>query len=466
MGTGEKRSGMKHRKNGPKITLALFLGIAIGLAGCQSQATPTPMHAEPSEEPAPSTLLPTTTTIPSTTPTPTPTLTATPTIGPEITLTQTHPTVSYSIPLTIQRLTESEAVLYFVLDHSAEGYLFYGSTSAGSFTNAERLDGSQLTHLITLTNLEAGRNYQAAVGLLTEGGYMSPGLDEGLWDPIQFRTPVEGSWPIRVGVIGDSGFGEQLTFNLASQMVEIELDFVLHTGDVVYKVEDNVDAAEAYQEKYYLPFSTLLHKMPILAVPGNHEYDTAAEVKQVPYYYLAFPQVPGWTPQSELNLRQYYSYEVGYVQFLFLDSQVFWRGQGAEEQSRWLEERLSDNRFSISIPVVHVPPFSSGLHPTDGIPLERTWVPLFEKYHVPLVLSGHDHNYQRLVVGRTTYVVSGGGSGVIYPMSDPHPAGVSFSAKSHFLLLTLHPNFLELDAVAMDGEILDEVVIEIGDIDR
>jgi hypothetical protein len=187
-------------------------------------------------------------------------------------------------------------VLHFVLDQSAEGgYLFFGPTSNGSFTNIEHLEGNGLTHLVTLTNLEAGTIYQAAVGLLTKDGYKSPGFTGDFWDPIVFRTPVDGPSIVRIGVIGDSGFGEKLTFDLTEQMSQYELDFVIHAGDVVYKVEQDAVAVEAYQRKYFLPFSTLLHKMPILAVPGNHEYDAAAEMNQVPYYYLVFPQVPGWT---------------------------------------------------------------------------------------------------------------------------------------------------------------------------
>jgi hypothetical protein len=101
------------------------------------------------------------------------------------------------------------------------------------------------------------------------------------------------------------------------------------------------------------------------------------------------------------------------------------------------------------------------LHVNDGIPVERNWVPLFDEYNVPLVLSGHDHNYQRLVVNGVTYVISGGGSSVIYPMDNPRPETVSFSAKSHFVLLTFFPDFINLEAISIDGEIIDVAEIRI-----
>ena len=52
-----------------------------------------------------------------------------------------------------------------------------------------------------------------------------------------------------------------------------------------------------------------------------------------------------------------------------------------------------------------------------GTSTER-WVPLFERYGVQLVLSGHDHNYQRFVARNgVAYVVHGGGAASLYPLS-------------------------------------------------
>jgi len=90
-------------------------------------------------------------------------------------------------------------------------------------------------------------------------------------------------------VIGDSGFGQPVTAKLAEQMAGYPLDFVIHTGDVVYNAGANANPAEAFALKYFQPFSPLLHQLPIYAVPGNHEYAQDARIEGVPYYYHVFP---------------------------------------------------------------------------------------------------------------------------------------------------------------------------------
>ena len=56
------------------------------------------------------------------------------------------------------------------------------------------------------------------------------------------------------------------------------------------------------------------------------------------------------------------------------------------------------------------PPYTCGGH-SGNTHVVRDWVPLFERYGVQLVLSGHDHNYQRFAPRNgVTYVVHGGGA--------------------------------------------------------
>jgi predicted phosphodiesterase len=445
-----------------KLFLTFLLGIILLLTGCRPGTVPIPTAVMDTATPEIISVISTSTQFPAPTPIPTQRQSPTATVGPELILTEPHLEISYTIPLTSQWVSETAAVFHFALDELAEGFLFYGLVSEGAFTEAVSINGNDLDHQITINGLEKDTLYQAAVGLFTEAGYRLPRFLGEQWDPIQFRTSAADQWPIRIGVIGDSGFGGQVTRTLTEQMADYDPDFVLHTGDVVYRVEENADAVEAFIAKYYLPFSAVLHEMPIYPVPGNHEYDAAAIWGDDPYYYAAFPPLPGWISGSGGELRQFYALELGSVQFIFLDTQEFWQEQGVGEQTLWLEERLKDNRFLISIPVLHVPPFSSGLHASEGVIIERVWVPLFERYNVPLVLSGHDHNYQRLIVNGITYVISGGGSNVLYTLADPHPGSMFFSATSHFVLLSLYRDRLELEAISMEDEVIESVVIELG----
>jgi acid phosphatase len=93
--------------------------------------------------------------------------------------------------------------------------------------------------------------------------------------------------------------------------------------------------------------------------------------------------------------------------------------------------------------------------------VRQEWVPLFERHGIALVLSGHDHNYERLRRDGLTYVVSGGGSSVLYRMRDRLPESESFAARTHFVLLDLHQDRIELQAVALGGELLDRATISV-----
>ena len=143
-----------------------------------------------------------------------------------------------------------------------------------------------------------------------------------------------------------------------------------------------------------------------------------------------------------------------------LDSQVFFGIAGREEERLWLAERLADKRFRASIPVFHVSPFSSSsVHRDEGIPVRQNWVPLFEGANVPLVLSGHTHQYERLEINAITYIVSGGGSAITYAPGAMLPESQVFARKSHFVLAELYADRLDLTSLSVEGEPIDRVTI-------
>jgi predicted phosphodiesterase len=262
---------------------------------------------------------------------------------------------------------------------------------------------------------------------------------------------------LRVGVIGDSGFGDPATFALAVAMAAYKVDFVIQMGDAVYRVDENDSPAEAFSEKWYLPFSALLHEMPVYPVVGNHDVEPATRNDQgLPFYYEAFPSFDETASGSQ---RRWASFGRNGVQFLLLDTQAFYGEADNEAQSSWLAERLSDTQYKYSIPAFHIPPFSSDIvHSQDGLPV-RAWTSLFEQANVPLVLSGHAHNYERLEQNGVTYIVSGGGSQALYASGVIAPQSKVFISQTHFTLLEIYEEHLDITAISRDGDILDQKTI-------
>ncbi len=318
------------------------------------------------------TTVPTRTLAPTQTPSPTSAPTSTPTPKPtqtqqSIILADTLSEVGYNLPLTIQHVSETGATLFFELETPADGGLLYWSSAEPDQISVVPISADVDRHQVRLEGLIPGAQYQAVVGLSVGGNlYQSPNFRGREWGLVNFHT-LGGEEPLRIGVIGDSGLGEQSTLALAEQMASQDLDFVLHTGDVVYLMNNHPDPFEAYAEKYYEPLAPLLHEMPIYPVVGNHDIERATLWEGKPFYYYAFPPfiTPTYSPSDFNGQNQWYAVAFGPLQFLMLDTQTLFGEAGLAEQTAWLEDRLADERFEFTIPVFHVPPYSSGPHAAE-----------------------------------------------------------------------------------------------------
>ena len=95
--------------------------------------------------------------------------------------------------------------------------------------------------------------------------------------------------------------------------------------------------------------------------------------------------------------NQYYSFNFQNVHFLVMSTEVFFP-MGSPEYSfvnKDLKAASTNPSIKWIIVLYHRPSYTSpSVHP--GIVLWReTYHPLFDQYHVDLVLQGHNHNYQR-----------------------------------------------------------------------
>ena len=77
----------------------------------------------------------------------------------------------------------------------------------------------------------------------------------------------------------------------------------------------------------------------------------------------------------------------------------------------WLEQELKASSSKWKIPVFHHPLYSSGDRHGSDISLREVLEPLFLKYNVSVVLTGHDHFYERVKPqkGIVYFVVGSGG---------------------------------------------------------
>ena len=111
---------------------------------------------------------------------------------------------------------------------------------------------------------------------------------------------------------------------------------------------------------------------------------------------------------------------------------------------------------------LHHPPYSAGYQGSDEA-ARAAFTPLFERYGVQLVLSGHDHDYQRSeAIDGVTYVVTGAAAGTRRTGEDDFTAA-SFSWHS-FVELGVYPDRIVGRAVNQDVRVADEWVLRHADV--
>lgn len=244
-------------------------------------------------------------------------------------------------------------------------------------------------------------------------------------------------------------FGDTRTrHDLHRKVIEAILKYsdphlVIHTGDLV---ADGVDTAQ--WPLFFEIERELLKRAAFYPVLGNHERGN--------YKFYDFFEVRS----------PYYSFDWGQVHFTILNTDIgnvaistaekekFW-----DEQRRWLIEDLRGaQKAQFRVVVMHHPPFTAvARRQTGGGNIwARTLIPIFEQNKVQLVFNGHDHNYQRHEFGGIHYVVTGGGGAPLYPVDGPM-AGITKKvvATEHFVRLLVSPGLARVQAVGLDGTVLD-----------
>ncbi len=126
-------------------------------------------------------------------------------------------------------------------------------------------------------------------------------------------------------------------------------------------------------------------KSRMLPTVGNHEYQTAAAAGYFGYFGAAAAPPNGW-----------YAQDVGTWRVYVLNSECTFVGcTAASAQVAWLTADLESHPRQCVMALWHEPRFSSGVH-GDATGMSAIWSTLYAA-GAELVLSGHDHDYERLL---------------------------------------------------------------------
>ncbi len=257
------------------------------------------------------------------------------------------------------------------------------------------------------------------------------------------ETPLpnrEGS--LKFGVLGDFGTGSREQYELGEQMAALHDSFkyqlVVLTGDNLYGSERPQD----FVKKFEMPYKALLDRnVKFYASLGNHD---AREQR----YYRLF----------NMDGKLYYTFNPhADVRFFALESTY-----PTPEQFEWLEGELKASTSNWKIVFFHHPLYSSGDRHGSDIRLREVLEPLFLKHNVSVVLTGHDHFYERLKPqkGIPYFVVGSGGQlrkGNIDRQSGLTAAG--FDTDLVFMAAEIVGDEMYFRAISRQGRTVDSGVL-------
>lgn len=310
-------------------------------------------------------------------------------------------------------------------------------------------------HEAQLGPLAAGTSYTYRVYL--DG---ADALPSAAATDLVFRTPDSG--PFSFLALGDSGDGGSGQRAVARRMASQAAGMVLHLGDAAYDTGTFAD----YKNYFFNIYSPWLASTPFYVAPGNHEYYFLGGEA---FRDLFSPPVNGVPPQGRGLV---YSFDRGEVHFIVLDSNLPLEqaGSGDNWMLRWAEQDLAATRKLWRVAVFHHTPFPTSTHVGDRncVLAQDLLTPILERQGVHLVLSGHEHVYQRSFPRRagvfspsgpgTVYVTSGGGGSSVYPPG-PSPYIAASSGVSHFLRADVDGGRMQVTAIDPDGVAQDTFVL-------
>jgi len=227
-----------------------------------------------------------------------------------------------------------------------------------------------------------------------------------------------------IGVIGDYGAASEGHYeqelSVANLVKSWNPDFIITVGDNNYywgeasTIDTNI--GQFYHE-YIYPYTGVYGAGAVsnrfFPCLGNHDWYAAVFPEGSAAPYLAYFTLPG-------NER-YYNYREGNVEIFALDNEGF-EPDGTTNnsvQARWLQNVLSASTATWKIVYMHEPAYSSG--GIYGSNPRFQWP--FAAWGASVVLSGHDHIYERLFTNGIPYFVNGLGGYETYALTPQALAG-------------------------------------------
>lgn len=335
-----------------------------------------------------------------------------------------------------------------------------GPTSAGSASDAGTSSLRVITdqepvtlHTINVNDLLPSTRYTYVVkaGALSKMGAFVT------------APPTDSDAAFRFLVYGDNRTDDAAHAAVVRSMVPIASDFLIHTGDFV----ETGNSARDWQTFFDIE-APLLSSRCLYSAVGNHELTDGAGIEYARFFgptdVALQPGAKGKglavTKPEHLNG----TFRWGNTRFFLLNGLVSFKAAATDRV--WLEKALSESDAEPGIRwrivVIHHGPWSSGPHGMSARLQEAGVVQVFKQHKVDLVLSGHDHIYERGWGDGLPFIVSGGGGAPVYKIKKRSPESRKAESVRHFVQIDVSATGLQTSATRMDGSTIERCGLSKG----
>lgn len=247
---------------------------------------------------------------------------------------------------------------------------------------------------------------------------------------------------VRFAVIGDMGTGAAPQYEVVEQMVQARqkfpFEFVITMGD---NLQSGGSGASNIEKKFEQPYKPLLNAgVTFHAVLGNHDSSNER-------FYKPF----------NMNGQKYYTFKKSNVRFFALDSNYM-----DKQQFSWFEKELQNSGSDWKICYLHHPLYTSASFHDASTDLRLMLEPLFMKYGVQIVFSGHNHVYERIKPQNGVYYFTEGASGELRKgnLKKSDLTAFGYDQDQSFMLVEIAGEEFSFQTISRTGVTVDSGVIQ------
>jgi len=368
----------------------------------------------------------------------------------------------------MQHVTPASAVVRVEVDPPAPVSLevglsaAVGSTDAGAGSLIESREVRAL-HTILVKGLEPGTRYP-----FTVRAHGAP-----KYGAITTAPADDSAAAFRFLVYGDNRTDDAAHAAVVRAMVSSASSFLVNTGDMV----ENGGSASQWQTFFDIE-APLTRERPIFSCVGNHELVDGAGAEFVRYFGPAelpkavvapVPTITGVplhdAGAAPLSLDQLSgTFRWSNARFFMINGMVSYTSGVTRA---WLEKVLVESDAEPGlvwrVVVVHHGLQSSGPHGKNKLLQDADVAQLLRSHKIDLVISGHDHIYERGFADGLPYLVSGGGGAPVYRVKKAEPTSRRYESVRHFVEASVSSVAIQFVATRPDGSTIERCALRKGD---